>query len=296
MQSLQLIEVDGKKGVCKIEGVPYFVLGFGTYPLKGEVCKEAVAYAAEQGYQIIDTAMRYKNFDAISRALAGKKRSDFYLISKVWHDQQLPIDVDNDLEKTLKELKTPYLDAYLLHWPNHAIPIEKSLHAMDILRREKKIRHIGLSNVSVNHLKRALEVGVPLTWVQVEMSPYFYDPTLLEFCKKHFITVQAWSPLGRGRVSEDPLLGKIGKKYGKTPGQVALRWITQHGCIALPSSKNVEHIGENREAIGFSLSLEEQMQMNARAKEGMRKRVTKELIGFDDEFDFSYEQCWPKKV
>ena len=102
---------------------------------------------------------------------------------------------------------------------------------MDALRREKKIRHIGLSNVSVNHLKKALEVGVPITWVQVEMHPYFYDGALLEFCRENGIGVQAWRPLNLGKFGEDELLIEIGKKHGKTVSQVALRWIVQHGCV-----------------------------------------------------------------
>lgn len=260
----------------------------------GKVCTEAVEQAAKIGYRIIDTATYYRNFDGIANALKDQDRRRFYLISKVWHNEQSPADLRKDLERALEQLQTEYLDAYLLHWPNSEISIEETLTAMDELRQEKKIRHIGLSNISANHLKKALRVGIPITWVQIEMHPYFYDPELLECCKEHSVIVQAWAPLGRGRISEDAALARIGKKYGKTPSQVAIRWIIQHGCMPLPGSKNERHIRENMEVTDFMLSMEEMEEIDERARQGKRERFTKETIGFEDEFDFSYEQCWKK--
>lgn len=292
--SPKCVEVDVKQGVCKIEGINYPAVGLGTYRLTGKDCCVAITEAAHVGYRIIDTATYYKNFDAIADALKNLTRHDFYIISKVWHDAQAPKELRHDLNTTLKALKIDYLDAYLLHWPNSSIPIEHTLAAMEELRCNKKIRHIGLSNVSSNHLIRALELHVPITWIQVEMSPYFYDPQLLHFCKQHAITVQAWAPLGRGRIHEDPLLLKISQKYGKTPSQIAIRWIIQHGCIPLPGSKNKQHMLENITVTDFTLSKDEMEEIDQRAKGGERQRVNKEDAGFSDEFDFSYEQCWPK--
>ena len=287
------IEIDPKSGICKIENAFYLGIGFGTYPLTDDICTQAVGSALQAGYHIIDTATRYGNFAAIAKALKGKNRHEIYIISKVWHDSLMAQDVRKDLESTLKELQTDYLDAYLIHWPNSQIPIEETLTAMDALQQSQKIRHIGLSNVSVNHLKKALKIGIPINWVQVEMHPYFCDFELLQFCKEHSIVIQAWSPLGRGAICEDDLLTKIGQKYRKFPAQVALRWIIQHGCLPLPSSKNEKHIRENRDVFDFSLSNQEIQEINKRAQSGKRKRITKEKMGFTDEFDFSYEECWP---
>ncbi len=286
------VTLDPQSGMCQIEGMNYPIVGFGTYPLTDEVCTRSVREALNTGYRIIDTATRYRNFEAIAKALKGIDRQSVYLISKVWPDMLQPLDVLSDLEETLKRLQIDYLDAYLVHWPNSQVPIEKTLRAMEELRQAKKIHHIGLSNVSVNHLKKALEVGVPITWVQVEMHPFFCDFELLKFCREKSIALQAWSPLGRGVICDDGLLLKIGKKYDKTPAQIALRWIIQHLCMPLPSSKNKEHIHENREITSFALSIEEMQEIDQRAKIGKRKRLVKEKAGFTDEFDFSYEECW----
>jgi len=289
------IAIDVEKGVCKIDKVDYPIVGLGTYPSTGEVCREAVEKAVQNGYRIIDTATYYRNFDAIAEALKNQDRSLFYIISKVWHTDQAPEELRADLKQTLQQLHTDYLDAYLLHWPNSAIPIEKTLGAMDELRKAKKIRHLGLSNVSVNHLKRALEVGTALTWVQIEMHPHFFDVELDDFCRAHGIHVQAWGPLGRGRLADDPFLTKIGQRQGKTAAQVALRWIIQHGCVPLPGSKKEGHIRENAAVQDFTLSPEEMEAIDQKAKKGKRGRYTKEVLGISDEFDFSYEQCWPRK-
>lgn len=288
------IQVDPKIGLCKLNELEVPAIGFGTYPLREEACTESVQEALKAGYQIFDTATYYENFKAIAKALKGQERSRLYLISKVWHDQQHPEGVRNDLKRTLLQLETNYLDAYLLHWPNSAISIASTLTAMDELRRERKIRHIGMSNVTVNHLKKALEFQVPISWVQVEMHPNFCDFDLLAFCSKHSIIVQAWRPLDLGRVSVDPMFVEIGNRYQKSASQVALRWIVQHGCIPLPGSKNSAHIQQNREIFDFMLSEEEMQTIDNRAKRGKRFRIKAEDgLGFTDEFDFSYEQCWP---
>ena len=274
--------------VCLVEHEWLPLVGFGTYPLQGQTCTKAVEFASKTGYRFIDTATFYDNFEGIADALKKYGRRNFYIISKVWPDCQAPRDLRKDFNQTLERLQISYLDAYLLHWPNSKIPIEKTLLAMEELRQRKKIRHIGLSNVTVHHLRRVLEIGIPITWVQVEMNPYFFDEELLGFCKQRGILVQAWAPLCRGRICNDGLLARIGKKYGKSASQVAIRWIVQHGCMPLPASQNEKHIRENFDVVDFVLTREEMVEIDDRARDGNRQRF------YADEFDFSFDQCWPR--
>jgi 2'-hydroxyisoflavone reductase len=283
------------EGVCQIGSEKYPAVGFGTFPLKGEACFTAVEVASELGYRIIDTATYYGNLEPIGNVLKKNGRNNFYVISKVWPSFHTRLLLQEDLKQTLEKLQTNYLDAYFLHWPNSKVSIEETLSTLDEFRVNKLIRHIGLSNVNSNHLKRALELKIPITWVQVEMNPFYYDPELLAFCKSNGITVQAWAPLGRGRLSDDALLANIGKKYGKTPSQVAIKWIIQHGCLPLPASKNPKHIKENIDVMNFVLTESDMEEINERARLGQRERVTLDMgAGFADEFDFTYEECWPK--
>ncbi len=109
---------------------------------------------------------------------------------------------------------------------------------MEKLQREGKVREIGMSNVTINHLRRAFDVGVPISWVQNEMHPDYCDDSLISFCQRNKIKIQAWRPLNRGKLANDAGLVEIGKKYGKSSGQVALRWIIQKEVIPLPGSSN----------------------------------------------------------
>lgn len=292
--TMNAIEVK-ENSLCQIDQEEYPAVGFGTYLLQNEICEKSMTKAIELGYRIFDTATFYDNFEPIGKILNQYGRERFYLISKVWHDSLTQDRLNADLNLTLKKLHITYLDAYLIHWPNSQIPIEETLLAMEELRRKGLIRHIGLSNVTVNHMKRISEVGVPIAWVQVEMHPLFYDVELLEYCKKHKIVVQAWAPLGRGRLTNDEMLTEIGKKHGKTASQVAIKWILQHECIPLPCSSNLTHMRQNMDVNDFELTSSEMQMLNARAKSGERERITEDFnLGFTDEFDFSYEECWPK--
>lgn len=283
-------------GIICIDGIKYPAVGFGTFPFKGEICFNAVMSACEFGYRIIDTATYYQNFEPISDILQQYSRSDFYVISKVWHNSHTRQLLREDLSITLERLQTSYLDAYFLHWPNSKVSIEESLCTLEQFRKNNQIRHIGLSNVTVNHLKRALELNIPITWIQVEMNPFYYDPELLLFCRNNGILLQAWGPLGRGRINDDDILVNIGRKHKKTPSQIAIKWIIQHGCVPLPGSKTPKHIKENIDIFDFLLTKEEMDMIDTRALIGQRERVSLDMgVGFADEFDYTYEQCWPRR-
>lgn len=295
MKTKPLISVDGL-GQCLIEGKAYPALGFGTYKLQDATCTEALIKAISIGYRIIDTATYYHNFEAIGKALKTVNREEIYLISKVWHDQQRAQNLESDFHRALEKMDTTYLDAYFIHWPNSQIPIEETLGAMDALKKQKKVRHLGLSNVTVHHVQRALDVGIPIDWVQIEMNPYFFDEKLYAFCTEHQIAFQAWAPLGQGRAADNSLLIEIGKCYGMTPSQVALSYLLGKKVVPLVKSSNKERMQENWDARRFSLPLSEIQKIDSQAKLGKRYIINPEKCGFSDEFSFTYDECWPKKV
>lgn len=282
------------EALCLIDGTSYPAVGFGTYLLTEEEAFLAVQQAGECGYRLFDTATFYRNFEPVGRAIRQMGREKTYIISKVWPDAQTKNLVRKDLETTLQELGIPQLDAYLIHWPNHTIPIEETLGAMESLRQEGKIRHLGFSNVTLAHLTRAMECGIPFSWVQIEMHPHFCDFSVVQWCQERKIGLQAWAPLGRGQLSADPDLMAIGQKYGKTASQVALRWVVQNGCVPLPCSRNPVHMAANFSVADWTLSSDDMQHINRQAKQGKRTRISLERgLGFTDEFDFTYPECWP---
>lgn len=272
----------------------YPPIGFGTYLFKEETCKKAVETALNVGYRIIDTATFYENFKPLGAALKLVPRNEIYVISKVWPNAHTFDKMKEDLETTLKKLDTDYLDAYLLHWPNRYIPIEETMEALNKLKEKKLIRHIGRCNVTTNHLKRLLDLDMHISWVQVEMHPLFCDFELLDFCSKNNIEIQAWAPLARGKICTNELLVNLATYHNKTPAQVAIRWIMQHGCVPLPASQNARHIEENFIVDDFLLTPEEMKAIDLQAKTGQREKVTiEDNLGFTDEFDLPLEECWP---
>jgi diketogulonate reductase-like aldo/keto reductase len=138
-----------ENGSCQIEESTYPAVGFGTYPLKEDICFKALMQAGQLGYRIIDTATFYQNFEPIGNALKILGRENFYLISKVWPNNHTPEKLREDIEMTLSQLQTDHLDAYLLHWPNSKISIEDTLYTMENLRKSRMIPHIGFSNFTV---------------------------------------------------------------------------------------------------------------------------------------------------
>ncbi len=278
----------------QIENHFFPMVGFGTYPLQGEVCEKSIRTAFEVGYRCFDTATMYKNFDAIGKSLKNLNRSDIFITSKVWPDSQEGAKLKADLEGTLKSLKVDYLDAYLLHWPNSQINLNEIIDNLNDLIERKMVRYVGLSNITIHHLKKALIKGMPVSFVQNEMNPIFFDNELLKFCHDQNILMQAWAPLSRGRINQCDYILSLSEKYHKTPAQIALKWIVQLQCLPLPGSSNAHYIQENFDIFDFKLTDSDMALITNKAIKGKRERVTQERgLGFADEFDYSYEQCWP---
>jgi diketogulonate reductase-like aldo/keto reductase len=234
------------------------VLGLGTWQVVGKECELAVKRALKIGYRHIDTAEYYKNQKNIGNAIKGFDRSQLFITSKVWATNLRFKDVIKSCESTLKELNTPYLDLFLIHWPNPEIPLEETFRAMKVLHDEDKVRSIGVSNFDVSLLKKSLEIEEILVCVdQVQFHPYNYQKELLEFCKRNDIVLTAYSPLARGKVTKDKTIEELADKYGKTTAQISLKWLIQKDTVVIPKARSEKHLKENMDIFDWKLSDED---------------------------------------
>lgn len=236
-------------------GHPMPVLGLGTWMLSGKRCEEVVRKALELGYTHIDTAEFYDNEEEIGRAIDGFERSELFITSKVWRTNLRLKDTITACEKTLKRLGTSYVDLYLIHWPNDGIPIAETMKAMKELVDRGMVRSVGISNFDTGRTREAIEASeIPVNVNQVEFHPHLYQKELLEFCKKNGVILTAYCPLARGDVLSDRTITEIAGRCGKTPAQVSLKWLVQHGAVVIPKSSSVEHLRDNMGIFGWQLS------------------------------------------
>ena len=231
------------------------VLGLGTWQMTGEECRLAVLKAVELGYTAIDTAWIYQNQNEIGEALKELDRSKLFITSKLWNDMHKYEDVIKNCNETIEQLDIEYLDLFLIHWPNKEVPEEEKFRALKELHDQGKIKNVGVSNYPISFLKKALEVAqVPIVMNQVEFHPGLYQKDLLDFCNKHNIALTAYCPIAKGRNHDNPVLQELSQKYSKTPAQISLRWLIQHGIFIIPKSSSEEHLKENKDIFDFELS------------------------------------------
>jgi len=244
--------------------MPYF--GLGVYKAEaGEETYNAVKTALQVGYRSIDTAALYGNEEDVGRAVreSGIPREEIFVTTKVWNTDQ---GYDNTLkafETSMKKLNLEYVDLYLIHWAVKDKYLD-TWRALETLYKEGRVRAIGVSNFQIHHLEAIMErFDEKPTVNQVELHPLLSQVELRQFCKEHQIAVEAWSPLGRGKLLDHPTIVEIGKKYGKTPAQIILRWHLQNDIIVIPKSVNEVRIRENANVFNFELSLEDMEKINA---------------------------------
>jgi diketogulonate reductase-like aldo/keto reductase len=261
------------------DGTRIPMLGLGTYRLIGPVGERVVRQALEIGYRHIDTAMYYGNQAEIGWAIRGYPREELYLVSKLWPGDQTKERVPLACRQILRELKTDYIDLLLIHWPDRSVPFEETLEAMDQLRQAGKVRSIGVSNFTIRHIKDLLPVGIQLVTNQVELHPYLNQRELQTFCAEHGIRLTGFSPLARGEIFADEQLQSIGDKYGKTPGQIVLRWAIQNGVIVIPKTTNPARLVENATIFDFTLSTEDLAAVDAFNED--RRLANPDVANFD---------------
>lgn len=247
-------------------------LGLGVWQVPDGEAGAVVRTALEAGYRLIDTAAIYGNEAGVGEGLRASRvaRKDLFITTKLWNDRHRYEDAERAMDESLKRLGLAYVDLYLIHWPvAGSTRFVEAWRAMIAMKADDRARSIGVSNFTIAHLERLMdETGVVPAVNQIELHPGFAQRELRAFHAKHGIVTEAWSPLGQGMVMENEVLARIGRKHGKTPAQVALRWHLQSGQVAIPKSVTPARIRENIEVFDFELSGEEVMAINAIAESG----------------------------
>ena len=245
-------------------GVEMPLLGLGTWEIaEGETIVDAVRWAISNGYRHIDTAQIYGNEKGVGKGLKlsleaqGINREEVFVTTKLWIDSFKYEKALKTFNRSLNNLGLDYVDLYLLHWPEPAYRLE-AWKALESILKERKARSIGVSNYYIHHLEELLNgVDIIPAVNQVEFTPYLYLKKLKDYTKDKGITLEAYSPLTRGKKLMDPKLLNIAKKYNKSSPQILIRWGLQHNIVEIPKSSKEEHIIENSKIFDFSISEED---------------------------------------
>ncbi len=257
------------------------VVGIGTFMLSPAEAENSVREALKMGYSLVDTANAYVNERAVGRGMkeSGVKRGDVFLSTKLWPSEY---ENPNAVDETLERLGVEYVDLLYIHQP--AGNWLAGYRQLEKAYREGKARSIGISNFEgryIEELETKWEI-VP-QFIQVEAHPYFTQQELRKTLDKYGIKLMSWYPLGHGDKSliNEPVFADLGKKYGKTPAQVILRWHTQMGFAVIPGSRNVDHIRDNLNILDFNLTQDEMNQIAGLDKDARYyHRTDEQLVQF----------------
>ncbi|APX73150.1 aldo/keto reductase [Companilactobacillus allii] len=246
-------------------------IGFGTYQLNGNKGAQSIVSAINNGYRMIDTAYNYENEGAVGEAIGRTSipRTELTVTSKLpgrYYKQDKAIEA---IQESLYRAHLDYFDLYLLHWPNPKR--DMYVEAWDALIQAKKfglVKSIGVCNFLPEHLDRLeRETGVVPAINQIELHPYFNQEDMRSYDVEHGIVTMDWSPLGRASsVLKDPVLMKLAEKYGKSVGQIILRWEHQIDTLPIPKSSNPSRQMDNIDIFNFNISDDDINKINSLTK------------------------------
>jgi 2,5-diketo-D-gluconate reductase B len=241
-------------------------IGFGTSGL-GYVRAEHVAAALQAGYRHIDTARKYGTEPAVGDGMraSGVPRGEIFVCTKVSHENLHAADFARSVEQSLKALGLDYVDLLLVHWPEQHTPLAETMGALAAAKRQGLTRHIGVANFNIAMLDEAIQLcPEPLVTLQAECHPYLDQTKVIAACRERGLVLTAYCPLARGRLTNDPVLTDIGRRYGKSCAQIALRWLMQqHVIAAIPRSSNAARIAENIAIFDFELDHDDMRRIGA---------------------------------
>lgn len=253
--------------------MPWF--GLGVYLVKdGEEVIQSVKTAIQHGYRMIDTATIYANEEGVGQGIreAGVPREKLFITTKVWNSDQGYESTLKAFDTSLEKLGLDYLDLYLIHWPGpDKNRYKETWKALEKLYKDGRVRAIGVCNFHIHHLEELLkDCKIKPMVNQVEYHPHLTQKELHDYCKKEGIQLEAWSPLKRGDLLNDPTITSIAEKYGKTAAQVILRWDLQNGVVTIPKSTKKERIVENANVFDFELTKEDMDKISSLNKNDRR--------------------------
>ena len=238
-------------------GVQIPQLGFGVFQIKPEDTVKATTSALEIGYRHIDTAQMYGNEREVGHAVreSGIPREDVFVTSKLNNNRLERDDILRAFDRTMSDLGFDYLDLFLIHWPLPGVAdYVARWKVMEEIYAGGRVKAIGVSNFHPNHLRNLLGASEITPAVnQIEISPYLVQDELRAFDADHEIVTEAWSPIARGKVADDPVIGRIAERLGRSPAQFTLRWHVQRGDVVFPKSVTRSRIEENFAIFDFEL-------------------------------------------
>jgi 2,5-diketo-D-gluconate reductase A len=257
-------------------------LGFGVFQVPAEDAERVVSTALETGYRSIDTAAAYHNEEGVGRAIAssGLARDAVFVTTKLWNSDHGYDQALRAFDASAGRLGLDTVDLYLIHWPvPTADRYVETWKALEKLAADGRVRAIGVSNFTVEHLRRLFaETGTVPAVNQVELHPHFQQTDLRAEHAEHGIATEAWSPLGQGAALSDATITRLAKQHGVTPAQVVLRWHLQVGNIVIPKSVTPVRIQENFDVFTFDLSAED---LSAIADLETGRRIGPDPVTFD---------------
>lgn len=241
-------------------GVEMPQIGYGVYQVDPAECERCVSDALSVGYKMVDTAQAYHNEEGVGAAIAksGIPRDELFIVSKVWISNYGYENAKTSIDESLRKLGTSYIDLMLLHQP--FCDRYGAYRALEDAYKDGKLRAIGVSNFYPDHLiDIANNVEIPPMVNQVETHVFDQQKEAQKYMEELGCRIMSWGPLAEGRNNffTNPVLEAIGKKYGKSVAQVALRWLVQRGVIIIPKSVHIDRMEQNINIFDFTLSAED---------------------------------------